>query len=348
MPLYPFHPIVECFDPLTPEQFGNLRNSITANLETGAPVYVTVWDDGDNTVIIDGRHRSTICDELGITPVPLSFHGSEEHAIRHAINLNHARRHTPKDRRVIEAARAAQVLQASRKTLQESKETQKNTGLPNGSSTSSTGVPSTVVPSEPGQAVDIAAEMFEVAPRQVYRAKAVLDHGTPELQEAMVEGVVSISDAAEVSKETPEAQKEAVAKVRQKKARTAKAAVESSVSGDADESAPPELEDAVGVKVPLDAIKAFQAAGDIEKVCANLDSMVRWVQSSAKLPGWEMVQADSVLQNLRNLRTNLWASRATHVCPAFVQGRHREGEECSCCKGRLWIVKALYAAAASQ
>lgn len=324
MPLYPFHPIVECFDPLTPEQFQNLKNSIAANMETGAPVYVTIWGEQ----IIDGRHRSTICDEFGITPVPLVFNGTEEQAIRHAISLNHARRHTPKDKRAIEAARAAKVLSEAQerrgnpawKTGQECPEQLAPEGA-NRDGEIGQDYPIHLAPDgansgNVGKTAEIAAEMFDVSPRQVEKAKSVLDNGTPELQEAMEDGTITITDAAAIAHEAPEVQKEAVEKVKKKKARTVKAAVQTSISGDADESAPPSLEDAVGKPVPIEAIQAFQAASDIKDLCTNLDSLVRWVQSSSKLPGWEMVHADSVIQTLKNVRTNLWASRATHVCPA--------------------------------
>jgi hypothetical protein len=66
-----------------------------------------------------------------------------------------------------------------------------------------------------------AAEMLNVSGRSVARAKTVTDEGTPELQAAVIDGTVSLSDAATVAHEPPEIQNHAVDAVRNGQATTA-------------------------------------------------------------------------------------------------------------------------------
>lgn len=70
-----------------------------------------------------------------------------------------------------------------------------------------------------------AAKKFGVGVKQIERAKAVMEHGTPELQEAMRTELVSVTDAASIAKEPPEVQRAALEKVRAKEAKTLAAAV---------------------------------------------------------------------------------------------------------------------------
>jgi ParB family chromosome partitioning protein len=73
---------------------------------------------------------------------------------------------------------------------------------------------------------DIAAESAGFPSTSAYeRAKKVVDNGTPELVEAMDDGMVSKADAAAVADEPKREQRKAVKAVREGKARTAKAAV---------------------------------------------------------------------------------------------------------------------------
>lgn len=70
-----------------------------------------------------------------------------------------------------------------------------------------------------------AAEKFGVNVKQIERAKAVLERGVPELQEAMKSEDVSISDAADIADEKPSVQRKAVKAVQSGEANTLKEAV---------------------------------------------------------------------------------------------------------------------------
>jgi ParB-like chromosome segregation protein Spo0J len=67
--------------------------------------------------------------------------------------------------------------------------------------------------------IDKAAEMLQVSPRSVKSAKAVLEHGSPELIAAVERGEVAVSRAATVAKTTPKEKQVEVAKKKTSKVR---------------------------------------------------------------------------------------------------------------------------------
>lgn len=119
---------------------------------------------------------------------------------------------------------------------------------------------------------------------------------------------------------------------------------DTSVKGDADEGELEKFTDDEKKDVPAIAIPAFQAAKDISTVCHELDKIQKTIRESSKLPGWEMMNSTSVLQNLKNCRQTIFQSRATHVCP-YCLG---ENLKCTCCKGRGWTVKSMYSQAPEE
>lgn len=70
-----------------------------------------------------------------------------------------------------------------------------------------------------------AAQDMGVSRRSAADGKKVVEHGTPELQDAVMKGDISVSDAAKVASEEPAVQNKAVRNVRRGKAKTARAAV---------------------------------------------------------------------------------------------------------------------------
>lgn len=70
-----------------------------------------------------------------------------------------------------------------------------------------------------------AAAKFNVSEAALERAKRVMEHGAPELQEAMKGGEVSISDAAAIAGEPHDLQRQAVKDVIAEKASTLQAAI---------------------------------------------------------------------------------------------------------------------------
>lgn len=72
----------------------------------------------------------------------------------------------------------------------------------------------------------IAAEKFGTSTSQVDRAKIVVTHGVPELQEAVASGKVTTSDAANVAKEEPSVQRQALKTFEEGKSKSLAGAVD--------------------------------------------------------------------------------------------------------------------------
>jgi hypothetical protein len=96
--------------------------------------------------------------------------------------------------------------------------------------------------------------------------------------------------------------------------------------------------DAEDTPIPEKALPAFAAAKDIEAVCRDLDALLKRVEELAKGPGGALIRVESVRQQLKDAKGNLWANRPTHVCPYC----HGEADDCKCCKGRGWTAKHIY------
>src|SRR5262249_6712789 len=155
--------------------------------------------------------------------------------------------------------------------------------------------------------VSEAAEKFDTTPDAVKRGKQVLANGTPALQEAVKDDVLTVTDAAKVAKEAPEVQDAAVDAVRRGRAERAAAAacqIKEREPGDIEE-----LTDAEGEPVPEQAIEAFKAAKVIEGLCREMDALIRRVEDVAKGPGGRLIRMESVRQHLKDAKGNLWANR---------------------------------------
>jgi hypothetical protein len=101
--------------------------------------------------------------------------------------------------------------------------------------------------------------------------------------------------------------------------------------------------DKAGTPIPEHVRPAFTTARDITAICRDLDRIIRRVEDVARLNGGRLIRVDSCRQQLRDAKGNLWANRATHVCP-YCHGKaptKGNGKPCECCKGEGWT--AAYA-----
>lgn len=119
-----------------------------------------------------------------------------------------------------------------------------------------------------------AAAKFNVSEAAVERAKRVMEHGDSKLQEAMREGVVSISDAAAIAGESHDLQRRAVEAVISETASTLRAAVA------ATRPEPPELPEKI-VKA-LEPIRLRLARVETVNIEAR-DLACRGLQTAAML-----------------------------------------------------------------
>ena len=164
-----FHPVSEIFPSMPPAEFDALVADITAN-GLREPIHVM------GNSVVDGRHRYRACLQAGVEPqfvvVP---DDTDLNAL--VISLNLRRRHLDESQRAMVAARLANLPLGSNQHAQ------------------------ICAPSQ-----DSAAEMLNVSRRTVQHARAVLEHGAPELATAVDSGVIAVSSAAALSRLTVDAQ----------------------------------------------------------------------------------------------------------------------------------------------
>ena len=164
-----FHPVSEIFPSMPQAEFDALVADITAN-GLREPIHIM----GDS--VVDGRHRYRACLQAGVEPqfvvVP---DGTDLNAL--VISLNLRRRHLDESQRAMVAARLANLPLGSNQHAQ------------------------ICAPSQ-----DSAAEMLNVSRRTVQHARAVLEHGAPDLATAVDTGVIAVSSAAALSRLTVDAQ----------------------------------------------------------------------------------------------------------------------------------------------
>jgi N6-adenosine-specific RNA methylase IME4 len=168
----PFHPLAEIFPLLEGDAFAELVEDIRAK-GLHEPI---VLHEGK---ILDGRNRYRACQQAGVVPRVEIYTGTDP--LGYVISLNLKRRHLDESQRAMVAARLATLKLGAN---------QHSEGLPIGR----------------------ASELLHVGERTVARAREVQEHGAPELVQAVERGTVKVSVAADIATETPERQREIVAR----------------------------------------------------------------------------------------------------------------------------------------
>jgi N6-adenosine-specific RNA methylase IME4/ParB-like chromosome segregation protein Spo0J len=173
-----FHPAANLFPLLEGADFDALVEDIRVSglLE---PILV----DRASDTIIDGRNRYRGCVEAGVKPRFDWWEGSDPVAFVVSMNLH--RRHLSESQRAMVAAKAATMQQGAR-----------------------TDIAQICAMSQPE-----AATLLNTSRRSVQSARHVIDHGTPELVQAVERGTVPVSTAARVAELPAEKQMRLVQKV---------------------------------------------------------------------------------------------------------------------------------------
>lgn len=196
------HPYAEIFPLVEGQPLWDMGKNIK---EFGQLDKIMLYEDK----VLDGRRREMACVREGVKPKYETFKGTDAEALEYVMSKNMHRRHLGEGDRVLAAARYAKAKGGGDRD-----EKKPSNFRPSQNAT---------VENEPTNAD--AADRFNVSKAKVDRAKVVLASGTPELQQAVSEDEVSISDAAKVAKEPPAVQRKAVADVKAGKSRTATGAV---------------------------------------------------------------------------------------------------------------------------
>ena len=151
---YDFHDIANIYPLAKEEEFELLKESIK---DRGQLSPIVIFDKK----IIDGRNRYLACKDVGVEPIIETFTGTEDEALKYAIELNSGRRHMSKQQAAMMAA--SHVLKS-------------RTGT--------------------GKKVTIpdAVKMFLVSPKYITRAKSIKEKND-EMAQEILDGKLTIGQA---------------------------------------------------------------------------------------------------------------------------------------------------------
>ena len=170
-----FHPLADCFPLIEGDDFQALVGSIIAN---GQRDPIVLFDG----MILDGRNRYRACLQAGVEPRTTEFNGTFNDARWLVIDTNIMRRHLDTSQRAMAATRLAKLADGQRQV---------------------------------GKFADVptqaeAAKLLKVSERSVRDARHVIEHGEPELVQAVDRGEVAVSKAAKIAELPQEEQTEAL------------------------------------------------------------------------------------------------------------------------------------------
>lgn len=173
----PFHPLADLFPLIEGDDFDGLCNSIK---ESNGPRESIVLHEG---MILDGRNRARACQVLGIEP-RYSKLPDRTDPLAFVLDKNLHRRHLDDRQRASVAGKIASLGRGGDRSK----------------------------PPIGGLTVEKSAELLNVAPRQVERARVVHQQGAPEVREALDRGEIALSVAEDIARLPVEDQPPAVAK----------------------------------------------------------------------------------------------------------------------------------------
>lgn len=184
-----YHPLANLFPLMEGQDFADLVADIAAH-GLREPVIV---HEGQ---ILDGRNRYRACEKAGV-PVRLVPYDGED-AVAFVVSLNLRRRHLTESQRAMVAGKLANLSAGA------NQHTAGRANLPD--------LIEARQPAPPPVSVARAADMLNVSERSVKAARAVVDHGVPELVQKVEAGEVSVSAAADVARMPEPEQREVVAR----------------------------------------------------------------------------------------------------------------------------------------
>lgn len=173
-----FHPLADIFPLIDGDDF----NSLVADVrQHGVREPIVIFDGR----ILDGRNRWRAAQAVGVECPRVDFTGSDP--VGFVISLNLRRRHLDESQRAMVAGKLATLTHGGDRVSEQAA-------------------------SLPVATQARAAEVLNVSERSVRSARAVLDHGAPELVRAVEAGAVSVSAAADVASLPQPVQAEIVAR----------------------------------------------------------------------------------------------------------------------------------------
>jgi hypothetical protein len=179
---YVTHPAADAFPLMAGDEFKSLVADIKAN-----GLRESIWRCKGKGEILDGRNRLRGCFDAGVRPRFREYDGDDP--IGFVVSLNISRRHLNESQRAIVAAKLA---------------------------TMPSGRPSKAGKSAGFRTLGESASLLNVGERTARDARAVISHAVPELVQAVEQGDLSVTAAAELAQLAPEVQREAARNAREK------------------------------------------------------------------------------------------------------------------------------------
>jgi hypothetical protein len=104
--------------------------------------------------------------------------------------------------------------------------------------------------------------------------------------------------------------------------------------------------DAEGSPIPDHVLPAFATAKDLTALCRDIDKLIHRAEELARTNGGRLIRIDSFRQQMKDAKGNLWANRATHICP-YCKGKPpaNGAQPCPCCKGEGWTALHVWSQA---
>jgi len=193
------HSAAELFPLMKGEEFETLVRDIKEN---GLLNPIIVHPEGG---IIDGRNRLRACDKAGVEPLFKTWDGKGS-LTSLVISLNLHRRHLTISQRAMVAADAKPLFEdEAAKRMIAGKKPDPSAELREG-----------------GKASENAAKQFDVSPRSVESANAVIRDGVKELEDAVRAGDIPVSTAEKVARQPEQIQKEFADQTPQERTKTLK------------------------------------------------------------------------------------------------------------------------------
>lgn len=185
-----YHPIANLFPMLSDDRRESFRASLAENQN-----HPIVLHKG---LLLDGRNRERELVELKKPVAYAIFTGTDRQAFEFVMAENLERRHLNESQRAMLAAHAATIRLGGNQHSQ---------GAPIGAGSLFEQGEAEEVAASPLMSQSDAADMLSVGRRSVQRAATVIEKGTAELQEAVTQGNIAVSTAAEIAERPAEEQK---------------------------------------------------------------------------------------------------------------------------------------------
>ena len=318
---YEQHPLAKKYLPEPkPEDIATVKASID---EYGFDPRYPIFRYEDKILV--GWTRYLASRQAKVTPTYVDYGGDEPIAFMMRSEI---------PRRMLSVVQRLRLMEGLRPALEEEAKNREKSGKP-------------TLPSKDGRVGRVAAIIAEaagVSEKTAERFHAIEANGTPALQAAVADEVVTIADAAKVVKEPAEKQNAAVNKVRNGKAKTASAAVREP-GGDSDAEGERKVSDHFKAELPDGLHAIFETVPEFRSAMAAIAKIRTAVEDIGKSKGKRWLDAQETDRLLNQAHANLRFAMPYTEC---VKCRRKIQKDCKHCRGGGWLNETTFKACASE